>query len=61
MPIIHIELVEGRTEEQKKNLMKKVTEAVCDAVNVTPDRVRIIVNTIKKSDYAVGGKLRSEE
>lgn len=28
MPLVHIELIEGRSEEQLKNLVKDVTDAV---------------------------------
>ena len=28
MPLVHIELIEGRSEEQLKNLVKDVTAAV---------------------------------
>ena len=28
MPFVHIELVEGRSQEQLENMMKDVTEAV---------------------------------
>jgi len=45
MPLIHVELVEGRTKEQKKQL---------------GDAVKIIFVDMKKDDYMEGGILRSE-
>jgi len=30
MPIIQIDMLEGRTVEQKRNLVQKVTEVVCE-------------------------------
>ena len=33
MPIIHVELVEGRTKEQKKQLGEAITKAAVDIVN----------------------------
>lgn len=58
MPIVHVELVEGRTAEQKAGLMKDITDAVMKNVNVPAERVHVIINDMKKSDYAVGGKLQ---
>ena len=34
MPLIHVELVEGRTKEQKKQLGEAITKAAVDIVNV---------------------------
>jgi len=58
MPIVNINLIEGRTLEQKRALVAAVTEAICKTVNVTPDHVRIILQDMAKHDYAVAGKLK---
>ena len=34
MPLIHVELVEGRTKEQKKQLGEAITKATVDIVKV---------------------------
>ena len=57
MPIVNIQLIEGRSVEKKRELVKKVTEAICESVDVTPDHVRIILNDMAKEDYAVAGQL----
>ena len=31
MPLVHIELIEGRSEEQLKNLVKDVTDAISNS------------------------------
>ena len=59
MPIIHVELVEGRTKEQKKQL-GEATKAAVDIVNVPADAVKVIFVDMKKDDYMEGGILRSE-
>lgn len=61
MPIIHIHLIEGRTVDQKRALVEKVTEAVCAAVSVTPDHVKIILQDMAKHDYATAGVLKLDE
>lgn len=57
MPFVHVELVEGRTAEQKAGLVKDITEAVVKNTEVPADRVHVIIEEMKKTDYAVGGKL----
>ena len=59
MPLIHVELVEGRTKE-KKQLGEAITKAAVDIVNVPADAVKIIFVDMKKDDYMEGGILRSE-
>jgi len=58
MPIIHVELVEGRTKEQKKQLGEAITKAAVDIVNVPADAVKVIFVDMKKDDYMEGGILR---
>ena len=60
MPLIHVELVEGRTKEQKKQLGEAITKAAVDIVNVPADAVKIIFVDMKKDEYMEGGILRSE-
>lgn len=48
MPLIHVELVEGRTKEQKKQLGEAITKATVDIVNVPADAVKVIFVDMKK-------------
>ncbi|HEY8190751.1 MAG TPA: 4-oxalocrotonate tautomerase [Micavibrio sp.] len=57
MPIVQIQLIEGRSIDQKRALVKKVTDAVCEAVNVKPEAVHIALTDMKKEDYADAGVL----
>jgi len=61
MPIVQINLIEGRTAEQKKTLVEKVTGAVCESVDVKPEQVRIIISEMRRDHYATGGVLFSEK
>ena len=61
MPTIRVEMFEGRTPEQKKNLVKALTQAAADALGSKPDSVYVILYDIKKSDWATGGELWSEK
>jgi 4-oxalocrotonate tautomerase len=61
MPIVEIYLLEGRSEEQKRNLVKEVTEVICRTIQAEPEQVRIILSDMKKSDYSIGGVLISDK
>lgn len=60
MPIITIELLEGRSIKQKREIAKKVTEAIVETVKVKPDTVQIIFHDMKKENYAIAGNLYSD-
>ena len=61
MPIVQIHMIEGRSLEQKRALVDKVTQAICETVNVTPEHVKIIISDMAKHDYAIGGVLKLDE
>ncbi len=41
MPFAQIYLVEGRTKEQRKAVIEKVTQALVDAVDAPKENVRV--------------------
>lgn len=57
MPVITVEWLEGRTAQQKQQLTQALTEAFVAIANVTPDQVWIVFEDVKRSDWAMGGKL----
>jgi 4-oxalocrotonate tautomerase len=60
MPMIKVEMFEGRTYEQKKMLAKLLTEAFTTATGARPDSVQVIFSEVAKSDWSVAGELCSE-
>lgn len=58
MPIITINLLEGRTDDQKERLIHEVTEACHRALDTPRDSVRIILSDMRKQHYGVGGVSR---
>ncbi|MCX5813154.1 MAG: 2-hydroxymuconate tautomerase family protein [Proteobacteria bacterium] len=57
MPIIQVNLIEGRTVEQKRKLVAGITDAVVKSLDVEPDTVKIILKDMAKHDYAIAGVL----
>lgn len=60
MPTLRVELMEGRTPEQKKELVKALTQAVVQTLGSKPESVDILLYDIKRADWATGGVLWSE-
>jgi 4-oxalocrotonate tautomerase len=58
MPIVQIELLQGRTTEQKRLLVEKVTEAIVGSVNCPREAVSIIIREMSPDNYANAGVLR---
>lgn len=51
----------GRTIDQKRQLVKLVTEAVVKALDVKPEGVRVRINETEKMHSAIGGTLRIDQ
>ena len=57
MPIVQIDMIKGRTVEQKKEMVKRVTEAISQTVNCPKDAVSIIIRDMEYENYGSGGEL----
>ena len=57
MPHVIIEADEGRTVDQKRGLVKDITDAVCKNFAVDPETVRVLIHEGKKENRAKAGKL----
>ena len=55
MPFSQSYLVEGRTEEQKKALIEKVTQALVDAVGTPKENVRVRIQDVPKENRGIAG------
>ncbi len=58
MPVVIVEMWEGRTIEQKKKLVEGITSAMVN-IGVPPEAVHIIIKDNPKHNWATGGKLAS--
>ena len=60
MPILQVEILKGRTVEQKRNMVKKVTEAVTETLDCPKEAVRIIIREMELENFASAGVLRAD-
>ncbi|MCL1886601.1 MAG: 4-oxalocrotonate tautomerase [Betaproteobacteria bacterium] len=60
MPTIHVQLLEGRTLEQKRKFVTALTEATAKTLGCDPGSVDVILQEVRKENWATGGKLWSD-
>ncbi|WP_276611854.1 4-oxalocrotonate tautomerase [Rhodoferax bucti] len=60
MPTYHVEMFEGRSPEQKKQLVEEVTRVTAETLGCSPEAVDIIITEVKRENWSTGGKLWSE-
>ncbi|MFC2013174.1 tautomerase family protein [Chloroflexota bacterium] len=57
MPLVTVQAVSGRTVDQKRGLVRDITEAFVKNYNVKPDAVTITLIDLTKDSVAKEGKL----
>lgn len=60
MPTYHIEMLEGRTLEQKKKLVQEITRVTVEVLGGTAEMVDILITDVRRENWATGGVLWSE-
>ena len=60
MPIAHLEILEGRTAEQRAKLISEVTNAISRSIDAPKERVRVIITEVPKANWGIGGVPASE-
>ena len=60
MPVVIIEMLEGRTVEQKKQLVEGITSTFVK-IGTPVEKLYIIMKDVPRHNWASGGKLLSEK
>lgn len=60
MPIVTVNLMEGRTEAQKAALIRELTDTVVRVLDAKPEQVRVLINDVPKTNYGIAGKTLKE-
>jgi 4-oxalocrotonate tautomerase len=61
MPIIRVEMFRGRSREQKRLLVRELTDTFVRVTGGKPESVTIILNDVEKEDWGAGGALMSDK
>ncbi len=57
MPIVHVELFEGRSVDQKRELVQGITEVVARTCGVSPDGVHVLIEEKSRENWGRGSVL----
>lgn len=60
MPTYHVEMLEGRTLEQKKKLVQEITRVSVEVLGGSADAVDVLIVDVKRENWATGGRLWTE-
>ena len=55
MPFAQIYMIEGRTEEQKRAVIEKVTQALQEAVAAPVQNIRVWIHGVPKENWGIAG------
>ncbi len=61
MPYVEIKLLGSLSREQKRELAKRVTEALSEVAGKSPESVYIVFQEVEREDWAVGGILFADK
>lgn len=55
MPFAQIYMLEGRTEDQKRTVIAKVTDALVEALDAPRETVRVWIHDVPKENWGIAG------
>lgn len=56
MPFAQIHMIEGRTEDQKRAVIEKVTQALHEAVGAPKETIRILISEVPSANWGIAGQ-----
>ena len=60
MPMIRVDLLKGRTVEQKREFAEVVTREAARILNCSPEAIDIVFQDVERHDWAKNGRLLSD-
>ncbi|MEW5734622.1 MAG: 2-hydroxymuconate tautomerase [Thermodesulfobacteriota bacterium] len=61
MPVVSIKMAEGRSVEQKRRLVRSVTDALVSELGVKPEWVTVLIEELSRENWATAGELHSDK
>lgn len=56
MPLIQVTMVEGRTTEQKHDLIRNLSRSMSETLGVPLERIRVAIYEISADEWGIGGE-----
>lgn len=60
MPMIRVEMFPGRSEQQKRDLVRELTDAFVRTAGGVPDQIHVVIEEVPPGHWAVAGELLSD-
>jgi 4-oxalocrotonate tautomerase len=60
MPVVQVHLKSGRTVEQKREIVRRMTNTLVEVCGSVEDRVHVIINEVEEESWGRGGQLLSD-
>jgi len=61
MPIINVKMLEGRSLEQKRELVDVLTREVVRILDIKPDAVEMVIEEYPRTNWASAGQLYADK
>ncbi|MEO0348869.1 MAG: 4-oxalocrotonate tautomerase [Cyanobacteria bacterium P01_A01_bin.15] len=61
MPIIRVEILPGRTVDQKRELVDVLTRETARIAGCSVESIYVVIEDVKKENWGVGGQLCSDK
>ena len=61
MPIVRIEMAEGRSQNEKEKLLTAVTAAIHESIGAPLPTIHIMLKEVSSDHIMIGGELLSEK
>ena len=60
MPVITVNMLEGRSREQKSDLVEAITTAMVEICKAKPEGIAVVIQEVPRENWGQGGILVSE-
>jgi 4-oxalocrotonate tautomerase len=60
MPFVTVKMLEGRTKEQKQELVKAITDAIVNTCDAPPEHTMVVIEEVSPAHWAREGILVSD-
>jgi len=60
MPVVQVNIKEGRTLDQKREIAARMTDVLVEVCDASRERVHIIINEVEEDNWGRGGQLLSD-
>ena len=58
MPVVQVDMMEGRTAEQKERLIKAIVKAF-EEIGVKPESLTIVIHDVPRTNWGIRGQQAS--